>query len=500
MFADIKSYVDNCPACELTKPARGYLPMQIWVPSRFNQRVAIDPCGPFPKTSRGNVYCIVMVECFSKWVVAVPLKDICSATVYSAFLDHYVYAYGPPEELISDRGANMISHLAMEFCHEFGIKKIQTTSEHPQADPAERAIKTFKSILKKLVIEFKSDWDLHVQKAVYAMRSSMSRAHSFSPYEVVFGRQPLLPSYLEFAPDKLENPSIRSNNEVKIFQIVREKLTEQAISNKIAYDARHPIRTPFSTTSIVAGDHVMISTIRSKSALDARVHGPYLVLQYVSPTTVRLASLDGSKLSFHPVVNVNRLRKTSLLREEERDSLFLPDKSLGGFIPASSLPAPVVAPVPVIIPGPAPAQAPAAPAALVPAPIAAPVAPPIPGAQPAANQAPQDLPFEISLSLSSSSSSSEPFSNEEVVTEIVHHKRKKDGLLYFQTFFNTSDLSYWLPASNFTTADNSVVNETFKDYLEQEDISLEDALAKVRKSVRNTRSMKKTSRTTTRKK
>ena len=47
MFADVKSYVDSCVTCESVKKPIGKLPMVMWMPVKFNQRVTIDPAGPF---------------------------------------------------------------------------------------------------------------------------------------------------------------------------------------------------------------------------------------------------------------------------------------------------------------------------------------------------------------------------------------------------------------------------------------------------------------------
>ena len=54
----------------------------------------------------------------------------------------------------------------------------------------------------------------------------------------------------------------------------------------------------------------MLKTILLSNVLDLQVSGPFVVVQWISETSVRLAAIDGSRLSFHPVVDANRLRKT----------------------------------------------------------------------------------------------------------------------------------------------------------------------------------------------
>jgi hypothetical protein len=207
----------------------GVVPMMLSSPVlRFNQRVAIDPCGPLPATARGYRYLVLVVELWTKFPVAYPTKSLTSEEIYRGFLEHYVYIFGCPEELLSDRGANMISELATKMCAEWNINKISTTAEHPQSDPAERHIRTLKTILKKLTIESPGSWDLHVPKALFAMRTQRSNATGFPPFQLMFGRKPSIPEFIR-NPFEAENLSLRAEMEIKMSQLVKENLAAKQI-------------------------------------------------------------------------------------------------------------------------------------------------------------------------------------------------------------------------------------------------------------------------------
>jgi len=129
----------------------------------------------------------------------------------------------------------------MNLCDEYGIRKITTTAEHPQADPAERTIRTVKQILKKLTLNFK-DWDEETPKALAAMRWHINKSTAFTPYQIVFGRKPVLPGYLELESFNLNNPSNRAMKEKEITDYVKKHLREAAEENKLAYDKRNYIK------------------------------------------------------------------------------------------------------------------------------------------------------------------------------------------------------------------------------------------------------------------
>ena len=49
------------------------------------------------------------------------------------------------------------------------------------------------AMLAKMVGEHHSDWDKHLQKAIFAHRTSLHESTGYSPYLVNFERSPVLP-------------------------------------------------------------------------------------------------------------------------------------------------------------------------------------------------------------------------------------------------------------------------------------------------------------------
>ena len=67
------------------------------------ERVATDIAGPFPLTSRGNKYLLVVQDYFTKWVEVFALPDQQAETVAEKLLE-VVTRFGCPMELHSDQG------------------------------------------------------------------------------------------------------------------------------------------------------------------------------------------------------------------------------------------------------------------------------------------------------------------------------------------------------------------------------------------------------------
>ena len=75
------------------------------------QTVGVDIMGPFPETSRGNKWILVLTDHFSRWQDAFSIVDVTAETVATA-LDTLVFSYlGIPEIIHSDRGKQFESAL-----------------------------------------------------------------------------------------------------------------------------------------------------------------------------------------------------------------------------------------------------------------------------------------------------------------------------------------------------------------------------------------------------
>ena len=71
--------------------------------------VGMDLVGKLMQTHGGNQYICVMVDYFTKWAEAYPLKSKTADEVTSCILDFF-YKFGAPKRLLTDQGS--------EFCNK----------------------------------------------------------------------------------------------------------------------------------------------------------------------------------------------------------------------------------------------------------------------------------------------------------------------------------------------------------------------------------------------
>ena len=157
--------------------------------------------GPLPVTARNNQYILVMSDNFTKWVEAIPMPNQRADTVARAFVEEVLALHGVPNKIQTDQGPNFESDLMRNVLQLFGVQKLRTSPYHPQTDgQIERFNRTLKGMLTTYVNDDHNDWDLHLQLALFAYRTSVHSSSGVSPFKAVYGREAVSPLTLTGVP------------------------------------------------------------------------------------------------------------------------------------------------------------------------------------------------------------------------------------------------------------------------------------------------------------
>ena len=90
--------------------------------------------------------------------------------------------------LHSDGASNVHGSVMQEVNKILGIGKSKPSCLHQQGDDSSEAtIKRAKSCAQKQADQDGSNWDLYLQSAVYAIRSSVNNSHKVTPAELILG-------------------------------------------------------------------------------------------------------------------------------------------------------------------------------------------------------------------------------------------------------------------------------------------------------------------------
>ncbi|KXZ41086.1 hypothetical protein GPECTOR_825g55 [Gonium pectorale] len=190
MKEDVKAYIRECAQCTgnklklLKTGALRPLPIvPLW------HRVHVDCMGPYKKTPRGNRYCILAVDSWSKYLEVGALPNRQSETVRTWFWENWVCRYGTPVEVLTDRGGEFGSALD-NLLKEQRIRHLRTSGYRPQTNgQAERIVGALLESMRKTINARENDWDIQVHQAAYAYRATKQDSTGVSPAMCLFGRE-----------------------------------------------------------------------------------------------------------------------------------------------------------------------------------------------------------------------------------------------------------------------------------------------------------------------
>ncbi|KAL1276099.1 hypothetical protein QQF64_035722 [Cirrhinus molitorella] len=121
---------------------------------------------------------------------AVPLcKATTKAIAHMLFL--LCSRVGIPAEILTDQGTLFMSLLMADLCRLLRVKQLHTTVYHPQTDGlVERFNQTLKHMLRHAAAEDRCDWDQMLPYVLFGSREVPQASTGFTPFELLFGRQP----------------------------------------------------------------------------------------------------------------------------------------------------------------------------------------------------------------------------------------------------------------------------------------------------------------------
>ena len=191
MTIAVRDYVARCKGCKENKSPNFCLrpPMTgNFVSERPFQRLYIDIVGPYPRSKKGNIGLLVVLDHLTKFPLVKPLKKL-NAQLIGNFLQELFATFGVPEFIVSDNGQQFRSRHFQTLLEKAGVKHTFTALYSPQANASERINRTIVTGIRTYVGSNHQLWDNNVPEIMESIRSSIHQSTGFSPYYLLFGQQ-----------------------------------------------------------------------------------------------------------------------------------------------------------------------------------------------------------------------------------------------------------------------------------------------------------------------
>lgn len=292
---DVTRWTRSCVTCQRNKVHRHVkTPLVPFAPpaGRF-QHLHVDIVGPLPP-SEGFQYLLTVVDRFTRWPEAVPLRGITAAEVARALVSGWISRFGVPEEITTDRGSQFQSALWAELSVLLGCRRRRTTAYHPQSNGmVERLHRQLKSALRSAA---PTRWTEALPFVLLGIRSALKTDIGCSAAELVYGCTLRLPGELVTAEPAQTAPTPASF----AAGLLRTMQALRYAAPRTVQPRSHVPR------DLDAASHVFVRRDAVKPPLTPPYDGPYRVVER-GMKTVTIARGDS-----RDVVSLDRVKAAHL--------------------------------------------------------------------------------------------------------------------------------------------------------------------------------------------
>ena len=203
IFADISDYVRKCEECQRHGKLQNIISPEmqsIPVPNQVMAQIGVDICN-LPDVD-GFKHLLVCIDYFSKWSEAKPLKDKCATSV-ACFLYEVICRHGCIKIQINDQGREFVNEVNAKLHEMTGVQQKVTSAYHPQTNGlCERQNRTIKDALVKILDGQSAERPYVIDGVLFAHRVSKHYSTKFSPFYLMYNREPILPIDVKYNFDQ----------------------------------------------------------------------------------------------------------------------------------------------------------------------------------------------------------------------------------------------------------------------------------------------------------
>ena len=295
MRKDVERICAKCVACKQAKsksmPHGLYTPLPI--PTHPWVDISMDFVLGLPRTRKGRDSIFVVVDRFSKMAHFIACHKTDDATnIADLFFREVVRLHGVPRTVVSDRDVKFLSHFWKVLWGKVGTKLLYSTTCHPQTDGQTEVVnRTLGTLLRAIVGKNLKTWEDCLPFIEFAYNRTIHSSTGFSPFELVYGFNPL--TVLDLMPlplsDLVSLDGESKAEKVKAMHLKARELIEK--KNKVTAQRVNKGR---KQVIFEPGDWVWVHLRKErfptqrKSKLDSRGDGPFQVLERINDNAYKI--------------------------------------------------------------------------------------------------------------------------------------------------------------------------------------------------------------------
>ena len=124
----ISTFIRQCPCCQVMSRLKVQIKTHPFTCASYNpfEVIHLDHIGPLKPDAQGNMFILVLIDAFSRWVELFPTKTTTALESASCIFQH-MGRFGTPEVVHTDRGTAFHNELVSELLRMTGTKQSLST-------------------------------------------------------------------------------------------------------------------------------------------------------------------------------------------------------------------------------------------------------------------------------------------------------------------------------------------------------------------------------------
>jgi len=181
----------HCPCCQKMRHLKVPIEANRFITSTRIpwERLNIDTIGPLPKDDNNNEYIIVLIDCFSRFIMLYAVPDT-SAYQAARCILHCMGIFGAPSQILSDRGSQFVNQTIDQLLYLLGVEHQLTLAySHEENSIVERANKEIMRHLRAIIFHgnVKTRWSFNLPLVQRIFNASTKKSLGVTPAQIIFG-------------------------------------------------------------------------------------------------------------------------------------------------------------------------------------------------------------------------------------------------------------------------------------------------------------------------
>ena len=200
-FDILQEFSAKCDVCLKYKRKNPRPVAGLSLAKEFNDVIAID------LKPLNNIHILHLIDLSTRYSNAVVVRSKHKGVIVKNVLQRWIALFGAPNKILSDNGGEFNNQELQDMSKNLNIEVMTTAAESPWSNGVcGRHNAVIGDMVTKIVAETKCPLEIALAWAVNA-KISLHNVYGYSPNQLVFGRNPNLPSAINDTPPALRSPT-----------------------------------------------------------------------------------------------------------------------------------------------------------------------------------------------------------------------------------------------------------------------------------------------------